>query len=168
MREAYASTVTALRRRAIPTLDVRARVRLTKSAAQYQSTRAHRRELPYEAALASGRTGWAPGERVRVYRAAGGRAGLLADPEGDEPAEVGAPDPRDYDAEYYVRVLRDTFASRLVRALTPADFAEVVADPEQPSLFAATLAEARPILTVWLDPLGERPGDAESGAPRGR
>jgi DNA polymerase elongation subunit (family B) len=168
VREAYASTVTALRRREIPTLDVTARVRLTKSAAQYQATRGHRRELPYEAALASGRTEWAPGERVRVYRAAGGRAGLLPEPEGDDPAEEGAADPRDYDAEYYVRVLRVTFASRLVRALLPADFAEVVADPEQPSLFAATLKEARPILTVWLDPTGERPGDPESGAARGR
>ena len=55
-----------------------------------------------------------------------------------------------------MRLLRDTFASRLVRALTPADFAEVVADPEQPSLFAASLRDARPILTVWLDPLAER------------
>ena len=44
----------------------------------------------------------------QVLRAAGLSTGLLADPEGDEPAEVGAADPRDYDAEYYVRVLRDT------------------------------------------------------------
>jgi len=161
VREAYASTVTALRRREIPTFDVTARVRLTKSVAQYEVTRAHRRELPYEAVLACGRAGWGPGERVRVYRATGGRAGLFVDPD-DEPSGAvagggaGGPDPRDYDAEYYVRLLRDTFASRLVRALTPADFAEVVADPEQPSLFAASLRDAKPILTVWLDPLAER------------
>jgi DNA polymerase elongation subunit (family B) len=175
VRDVYASTVTALRRRELPTFDVTSRVRLTKSAAQYLATRAHRRELPYEAALASGRTHWAPGERVRVYRAVGGRASMLPDPDAEEPGLPGAPagpsalasagkdgrsalDPRDYDADYYVRLLRETFASRLVRALSPEDFAEVVADPEQPSLFAALLARGRPILTVLMDPRGDAPG----------
>lgn len=147
VREAYAATVTALRRRALPTASVAARVRLTKSPAQYLATRERRRELPYEAALTHGRGAWTPGERIRVYRAAGGRAGLLADldDEGD-PAE--GDDPRDYDVEHYVRLLRDTFASRLARALSPDDFTSAFADPEQPSLFASTLAQAAPILTV--------------------
>jgi hypothetical protein len=61
-------------------------------------------------------------------------------------------DPRDYDVEFYVRLLRETFAARLVRALTPEDFATVFADPEQPSLFTLSLAQARPVLTVLRDP----------------
>jgi DNA polymerase I len=48
-------------------------------------------------------------------------------------------------------VLRETFAARLARGLTPEDFAAVFADPRQPSLFEASLATARPILTV-IDP----------------
>jgi DNA polymerase I len=50
-------------------------------------------------------------------------------------------------------VLRDTFAARLARALTPEDYATAFADPQQPSLFAASLKQARPILTVLPDPL---------------
>ncbi|WNG33217.1 DNA polymerase II [Archangium violaceum] len=162
VREAYVTTVTALRRRAVPTLEVTARVRLTKTPAQYLATRGRRRELTYEAVLASGRTHWATGEHVRVYRAVGGRAGLLPDPDADD--NTGAvSDPRDYDIDFYVRLLRETFAARLVRGLTPEDFAAVFADPGQPSLFAPSLTQARPILTVLNEgilplPLGEGGG----------
>jgi DNA polymerase elongation subunit (family B) len=151
VRAAYADTVMALRRRELPTLAVASHVRLSKSPAAYAAVRGERRELPYEAMLAAGRHDWAPGERVRVYRASGGRAGLLVDHERedmdeDDVAPVG--DPRDYDVEYYVRLLRTTFAARLERALTPDDFATIFADPEQPTLFDASLAQARPILTI--------------------
>jgi DNA polymerase elongation subunit (family B) len=163
LREAYATTVLALRRRAIPTLEVAAQVRLTKSPEQYLAVRSRRRELAYEAMLASGRTQWTPGEHVRIYRAAGGRAGLLPGPDADDDDSAHDPaahasaasDPRDYDIEFYTRQLRETFAARLVRALTPEDFAAVFADPGQPSLFAPSLAQARPILTVLRDPQGE-------------
>jgi DNA polymerase elongation subunit (family B) len=163
VREAYATTVLALRRRTIPTVEVAAQVRLTKSPEQYLAVRSRRRELAYEAVLASGRTQWAPGEHVRIYRAVGGRAGLLPGPDADDDdspqapnAPDGAPsDPRDYDIEFYTRQLRETFAARLVRALTPEDFAAVFADPGQPSLFAPSLAQARPILTVLRNPQGE-------------
>ncbi|MCI0670897.1 MAG: ribonuclease H-like domain-containing protein [Myxococcaceae bacterium] len=154
VQEAFVATVTALRRRELPTFDVAARVRLTKSPQEYQDTRERRRELPYEALLASGRTHWRPGEHLHVYRATGGRAGLIPELEGEEDGDSGdqvgdarATDSRDYDAEYYVRLLRETFAARLVRALTPEDFATVFADPEQPSLFTESLTQARPILT---------------------
>jgi DNA polymerase elongation subunit (family B) len=233
VQRVYIATVAALRKRTIPTRDVAARVRLTKSPAQYTATRDTRRELPYEAVLASGRTGWTIGERVRVYRATRGRSRLVADHDDDDdspddpsdeaaatppvatrpaatppaatrpaatrpaatpPAATppvatvrrpeattsasasagwgeprdhstgaaatadprdhdtgAAADPRDYDVEHYVRVLRDTYAARFVRALTPEDFAAVFADPEQPSLFARSLAGARPILTVIVE-----------------
>ena len=166
VREAYVSTVTALRRRALTTLEVTAQVRLTKSPEQYLATRERRRELSYEAVLASGRTQWTPGEYVRIYRAVGGRAGLLPDPEAEDDGRTRSPsrddgqdsatrDPRDYDVDYYVRLLRETFAARLVRALTPEDFSTVFADPNQLSLFAPSLAQARPVLTVLLDPRNE-------------
>jgi DNA polymerase elongation subunit (family B) len=150
VREAYVTTVLALRRREVPTLEVAAHVRLTKSPEQYLATRARRKELPYEAMLENGRTRWATGERVRVYRAVGGRAGLLPDlDEEDDTRERSHA--RDYDVEFYVRLLRETFAARLVRALTPEDFATVFADPGQPSLFAPLLTNARPVLKVLMD-----------------
>ncbi len=156
VRDAYVDMVMALRRRTVTTLEVAAQVRLTKSPEQYLATRGRRRELPYEAMMASGRTHWSPGEHVRIYRAIGGRAGLLPDVEEDDDGQdSAASDPRDYDVEFYVRLLRETFAARLVRALTPEDFSAVFADPSQPSLFAPSLADARPVLTVLLDPRNE-------------
>ena len=74
VRAAYLDTVAALRRRQLSTYDVSSRVRLTKTPAQYLATRESRRELAYEAMLASGRPSWTIGERVRVYRTQSGRA----------------------------------------------------------------------------------------------
>ncbi len=153
VREAYVDTVDALRQRALRTFDVSARVRLTKSPAEYLATRNQRRELPYEAMLTNGRSTWAPGDRVRIYRAIGERAGLLIEAgEDDDGHHFGAREERDYDIEYYVELLRETFAARLSRALTAEDFATAFADPEQLTLFPASLAQARPILKVLRDP----------------
>jgi hypothetical protein len=55
-------------------------------------------------------------------------------------------DPRDYDVEHYVRVLRENFASRLARAFTPEDFDALFADPEQPSLFEPSFQSMRTVL----------------------
>jgi DNA polymerase elongation subunit (family B) len=194
VQRVYIATVAALRKRTIPTRDVAARVRLTKSPAQYLATRDTRHELSYEAVLASGRTEWTPGERVRVYRATRGKSRLYAEPDDDDTEDGGADggdgdgetpprfeaaarrpagtpagdgaasaaDPRDYDVEHYLRVLRDTYAARFARALTPDDFAAVFADPEQPSLFARSLADARPILTTIVEPAPEPEGDLAS------
>ena len=145
VRDEYAAMVRALRRRALATYDVSSRVRLTRTPERYLALRQERRELPYEALLASGRSAWTPGERVRVYRTAAGSGGLV--PDGEDGTRDGtARDPRDYDVEHYVRVLRDNFASRLSRALAPEDFAAVVADPEQPSLFEPSLAASTTVL----------------------
>jgi DNA polymerase, archaea type len=146
VREVFAQTVSALRRRAMPTYDVSSRVRLTKSPARYLATRERRKELTYEALLAAGRTTWTIGERVRVYRTAADGAGLVAEGEDGAPADESS-DPRDYDVDHYVRVLRDNFAERLSRALRPEHFAAIVTDPEQPSLFDAELESASPVLT---------------------
>ncbi len=134
VRAAYLATITALRRRELDAGDVAARVRLTRTPAEYGEQREQRREHAYEALLAEGRS-WHAGERVRVYRTAGGGAAL---------AREGA---RDYDIAHYERLLRTQFTARLVRAFTPDDFAVVFADPDQLSLFATPLERIRPILT---------------------
>jgi len=153
VRAAYVETAAAIRQRALSTFEISARVRLTKTPTQYLATRSQRRELSYEALLENGRDDWAPGERIRVYRAARGRPGLLPDPDrpdaGGRETDQG---PRDYDVDYYLRLLRDTFAARLARGLSADDFAAICAAPEQPSLFERSLAEARPVLTILGDP----------------
>jgi hypothetical protein len=57
-------------------------------------------------------------------------------------------DPRDYDVDYYVRLLRTTYAERLSRAFTPHDFGIVFADPDQYSLFSPPIESIHPILTM--------------------
>ena len=49
--------------------------------------------------------------------------------------------------EHYVRLLRDSYASRLARAFTAEDYAAVFADPTQLEMFAPSLATIRPILS---------------------
>ena len=142
VREAYVAMVDALRRRALPARDVPSRVRLTKSPDEYRATRDDRRELAYEALLVAGQSTWSPGDRVHVYRKENGEAGLLRSVEDD----AAMSHPRDYDVEYYVRLLRTTYAERLARAFTPADFATVLADVDQLPLWGPSLEQIRPIL----------------------
>ena len=146
VRQAYLDNVFALRRRTMATYDVSSRVRLTKSPEEYEAVRATRRELSYEAVLASGRTTWGIGERVRVYRTSRGTGAIV--PERDEDAYATSVwiDTHDYDAAHYVRVLTDNFASRLERAFGADDHAAVFSDPEQPSLFERDVMTIRPVL----------------------
>jgi hypothetical protein len=105
-----------------------------------------RRELPYEAMLAGGRTSWSAGDRIRVYRTRSGCGGVIEEQEGEAVATEGQ-DRRDYDVDHYARILRETFAVRLVRAFTPADYEAVFADPDQMSLFAPLVESIRTVLT---------------------
>jgi DNA polymerase I len=148
VRDRYLRMTAALRARALSTYEVSSRVRLTKSPAAYERSRARRRELPYEALLAAGQTQWRESDHVRVYRKPNGEAGLTGRPEAPSSDDLPDADPRDYDIEYYVRVLRTTYAERLARALSPEDFATVFADPDQLSLFATPLESIRPVLTI--------------------
>jgi len=153
VRSAYVETIHALRHRMLSTHAVSSRIRLTKSREEYMETRETRRELPYEALLASGRTTWSTGERVRVYRTRSGEGAIVRDP--DESDQPGGPDElRDYDTEHYVRTLRDLYAARLARAFAPGDFATVFAEPDQLLLFAAPLDAIRTVLS------SNTPGDA--------
>jgi DNA polymerase I len=147
VRTRYLATITALRKRSIATHDVSSRVRLTKSPDEYLAVRGKRRELPYEALLSSGRTRWSAGDRVRVYRKQNGEGGIVESLDGTP--EAG--DPRDYDVDYYVRLLRDSYAERLSRAFTAEDFGVVFADPDQFSLFAPPVEEIRTVLTTMLE-----------------
>lgn len=146
VRAAYLDAVRALRHRETATHDVSSRVRLTKTREQYLGNRETRRELPYEAMLSAGRTSWSLGDRVRVYRTRHGTGGVVEESD-DGQAVTRAADPRDYDVEHYVRLLRDSYASRLARAFTAEDYAAVFADPTQLEMFAPSLATIRPILS---------------------
>jgi DNA polymerase elongation subunit (family B) len=138
VRDAYLDTLGALRRRELPALDVSSSVRLTKSPEQYRGVRDTRRELAYEAMLSAGRSSWSVGDRVRVYRTQSGGGAVV---------EEAADSRRDYDVEHYVRVLRDTFAARLERAFHPEDFAAILGDPDQLSLFAPPVETIRTVLS---------------------
>jgi hypothetical protein len=209
LQRLYLTTIAALRRREVSTVDVSSRMRLAKSPAEYAASRDSRRELAYEAMLAAGRSTWSVGERVRVYRTARGTGAIVpddaddtsdaattTDADGDSTtaeaevpattviargsapgtrsvanrvdadlgartiaalpggfargsiADTSARDPRDYDVDHYVRVLRDNFATRFARALDPEVYAAVFADPDQLSLFAPDLRGARAILSI--------------------
>jgi DNA polymerase elongation subunit (family B) len=145
VRDVYLDTLGALERRELATREVSSRVRLTKSPEQYIAARESRRELAYEAMLLNGRTTWRRGDKVRVYRTTQGVGGLVDD-------DAGENDKRDYDVDYYARLLLDTFAARLARALSPLDFDAVFADPNQLSLFTPSLDGVRPILKRWAQP----------------
>ncbi|MEP6833992.1 MAG: DNA polymerase domain-containing protein [Gemmatimonas sp.] len=150
VRETYVHTVSALRTRTMPVYDVSSKVRLTKNSETYKASRESRREISYEAMLASGRTKWSAGERVRVYRTHGG-VGALA-PERGEGSDAfsgpsGEAELAEYDVEYYVRLLRESFAARLERAFSAVDFETLFSDPMQPSLFDARVTEMRSVLT---------------------
>jgi DNA polymerase elongation subunit (family B) len=143
VRDAYLATIASLRTRALPTHDVSSRVRLTKSPAEYMEVREKRRELPYEALLANGQSSWSVGDRIRVYRKQNGEGGFVAASEDHTPT----PDVRDYDVDYYVRLLRTSYAERLARAFTAEDFGAVFADPDQYALFGPAIEGIRAVLT---------------------
>ncbi len=144
VRDRYLATVGSLRARALPTYEVSSRVRLTKSPEEYTATRNKRRELPYEALMGSGRTNWSVGDRIRIYRKQNGESGVVA----SSTEEAAVHDVRDYDIDYYVRILQTTYAERLARAFTREDFATVFADADQFSLFTPPIEAVRTVLTL--------------------
>jgi hypothetical protein len=69
---------------------------------------------------------------------------LLAE---SEDGQVGPnADNRDYDIDHYAHQLRQTFASRLACAFSPADYEAVFADPDQMSLFLPAVTTIRTVL----------------------
>jgi DNA polymerase, archaea type len=137
VRRAFLETIAALRAHALPSADVAARVRLSKSPADYAASRASHREAAYEALLAAGLRDWAPGERVRFYRSRERGNVLLPEPP--------APDPRDYDAEHYVSLLASSYAARLRKAFAPADWEQLFRLDGQQGLFDPPLDGIAPL-----------------------
>jgi hypothetical protein len=166
----YQATIQALRERRVTVEEVATEARLAKPPAAYLASRARLREAPYEALLAAGRRTWTVGERVRYYRS-GPHQFVWLPPEdgetadtGDEaagtapgnsdrpaaPAEKAAPAARPgYDVAHYLRVFHVSYVSRLRKAFTEEDFAQVFRADGQTGLFDRPLAAIRP---RWIGP----------------
>ena len=103
---------------------------------------------PYEALLASGRTTWTVGERVRVYRTRARRRRRWS----SMPDDDGADRARADRARLRRRALRARAARHFRRAPRPrvhaGDFDAVFADPDQPSLFPPSFETMRSVLTT--------------------
>jgi len=130
-RELYLETVLRVRARAMPVGDLCIRTRLTKSMDEYKA--AGRKEESYEIMRAAKRR-WAPGDRISYYQASRGRRKLVEDFADD------------YDVEYYVRKLTDTYCARLAKAVPPEHFAQLFG--EQLTLFATPPEDIVPLIVV--------------------
>jgi DNA polymerase elongation subunit (family B) len=140
-RALYLETVRRIRTREMPVRDLCISTRLTKSPEEYRA--AGRKEEPYEVMRAARRR-WAVGDRIVYYQASRGRRKLL-----EQFAD-------DYDVEYYVRKLTDTYCARLSKAIPREHFAELFG--EQLTLFATPPEQIAPLVTVenTLDDLMNR------------
>ncbi|MCC7019877.1 MAG: ribonuclease H-like domain-containing protein [Ardenticatenales bacterium] len=179
LQRAFRETVQALTERSLPAADVATRVRLTKTPEAYLAARGEHREAAYEALLAAGRDDWAPGERVRCYRANGKGYVWLPDetdePRGHDGSESGQDDRRsdraderrdnrpnsrhddrrDYDVDHYVRTLVTSYAGRLRKAFAPEDFAQLFRTDRQGGLFDRPVEQIAPL---WVRCAGEVEG----------
>jgi DNA polymerase elongation subunit (family B) len=152
VQRAYQETVTALWERRLQPADVATMARLSKTPEEYAATRSRAREAAYEALLAAGRTAWRAGERVRFYRADDGRAVWLPDiPENDlarsdDPQAAGPSTDATpaYAVAHYLEVLHVSYVSRLRKAFTADDFAQLFRPTGQAGLFDRPLTEVRP------------------------
>ncbi len=143
VRAAFLQMAAALESGALPAADVAARARLSKTPEAYLATRATHREAPYEALLAAGRDRWAPGDRVRYYRARGGAHVWL--PEDDDDGE--RPVARDYDVQHYLGLLVSSYAARLRKAFAPEDFERLFRLDQQIGLFDRPVGAIEPL---WI------------------
>ena len=130
----YLETLQAIQTRQLSAGDVCVLSKLRKPQAKYLETRSSLREAAYEAALQSG-LDWLPGQRIRWYRATGGRLVALL-PDSDDGSLEGQ---RDYDAAHYAALFKRTFVCRLEHAFTPIVFAQVFRSEAQANLFDVSL-----------------------------
>jgi hypothetical protein len=152
VQRAYQKTVAALRERRLAPTEVATVARLTKTPEEYAATRGRAREAAYEALLLAGRTTWRAGERVRFYRASNGTTIWLPDiPENDlaqtdDPGAVAvaASIMPAYAVTHYLEVLQTSYVSRLRKAFTADDFAQLFRTSGQGGLFDRPLAEIQP------------------------
>ena len=134
LRAVYCETLHAILSRQLSAGDVCVLSKLRKPQDTYMKSRANLREAAYEAALQSG-LDWLPGQRIRWYRASGGRLVALLFEIADDQLEG----QRDYDAAHYAALFKRTFVSRLEHALEPRVFAQVFRSEAQANLFDVNL-----------------------------
>ena len=153
--QVFHTTVAALRERRLPADDLGARVRLTKSPAEYMANRQRHPEPQYEALLTAGRDDWQVGERVRFYRRSDKRYVWLPDEtEEQRPAQNARRahaerHTADYDVDHYLHVLVNSYASRLRKAFAPDDFAQLFRTDAQIGLFDTPIDQIAP---QWIRP----------------
>ncbi len=134
LRQTYLETHHLILTRQLSAGDVCVLSKLRKPQVKYMETRASLREAAYEAALQSG-LDWLPGQRIRWYRATGGRLVALLPEVADDQLEG----QRDYDAAHYAALFKRTFVCRLEHAFTPEVFAQVFRSTAQANLFDLSL-----------------------------
>jgi DNA polymerase, archaea type len=134
LRESFLETIAKLKTRQYTLEDVAIKVRLTKTPEQYAESK--RKETTYEAMLASNRTTWRQGERVRLYKSQQGQWFVLNDEQKNQD---------EYDIHHYIQVLRDTYTERLKKAFSKEDF-DSIFRLEQEGLFDAPLSTIKTLM----------------------
>ena len=137
VREVFLETAHKLRSRAFAAKDVAVRARLTKSPEKYLASRSKLREAVYEALLGSGQSEWRAGDKVRFYRATGGRSVLVPDEALEERADL--------DVQLYLDLLVGTYAARLRKAFAPGDFERLFRLEGQDGLFDTPIEHIEPV-----------------------
>ena len=113
VQAAFEDTGTRLTGRTFTNADVSTRVRIGKTREAYERTRAQRREAHLEAAWRAG-LDFRVGDRVELYIRERQGLTVLTDPGG-----------HDYDAAHYRAALVQNYATRLRKALVPADWEQL-------------------------------------------
>lgn len=166
VQRAFLDMAQAIRDRALPVAELAAPMRLSKTPDAYMQARNSHREHQYEALLAAGRTQWRRGERVRIYRKEGGtvvllpesnEAGLANSGETSQAAAVASEDQRDYDVEYYLQLLKNSYAGRLRKAFAPHEFEQIFRVDAQLGLFDCPVDQMQPLWIRCLHESGEPP-----------
>jgi DNA polymerase, archaea type len=134
LRESFLEAISKLKTRQYTLDDVAIKVRLTKTPEQYAESK--RREVTYEAMLASNKPTWRQGERVKIYKSQGGQWLVLE----SEQKNRG-----DYDVHHYSQVLRDAYTERLKKAFSKEDF-ESIFRLEQEGLFDTPLGDIKTLM----------------------
>ncbi|MDX2004971.1 MAG: DNA polymerase domain-containing protein [Meiothermus sp.] len=134
IRDSFLAAVARLSSGEVPLAEIATRVKLTKSPEKYAA--AGRSEAVYEAMIGSGRKHWSAGERVKMYKSA---QGWRVFSEHDDAASP------PYDAQHYIKTLRDSYAERLRKAFSDEDFEALFRLEIQPNLFDVPLQAITPI-----------------------
>ncbi len=99
--------------------------------------------LPDEAEEAPVDTGWEEEEEGAPGSVQDSGA-IASVPVAKSPASESIADRRDYDVEHYLRVLVTSYAARLRKAFSPADFAQIFRQDGQAGLFDLAIEEIQP------------------------